>query len=275
MEDRSWGCDLYTGHDERIVRRVAITTRCRMLGRKSGCIPGGTAIGNKQHFIVIALSRAVGRVAVRANNPHRGGLSRWARRSRRAGLASWTRRTCRSWITFRAFRILPASCKDGGQGDYNQCSIQLNTFKTRPGRTGSGSIAYKNHARQICVVFSLRGVKPLLGSHSKSITAPGRDRRPTIAAGPPQARWRADATRRTALQEPMRIANEAMTTLRSLARYHNYEIASAAFQIRIVLCSAAVITGTLLLVWVAGGVAIFSIVFTALGLFAPHALHLG
>ncbi len=61
----------------------------------------------------------------------------------------------------------------------------------------------------------------------------------------------------------------------ALARYHNYEIASAAFQIGIVLCSAAVITGTLLLAWVAGGVAILGLAFTALGLFVPHAIHLG
>jgi len=61
----------------------------------------------------------------------------------------------------------------------------------------------------------------------------------------------------------------------ALARYHNYEIASAAFQIGIVLCSAAVITGMLLLAWVAGGVAILGLAFTALGLFVPHAIHLG
>jgi hypothetical protein len=60
----------------------------------------------------------------------------------------------------------------------------------------------------------------------------------------------------------------------SLARYHNYEIASAAFQIGIVLCSAAVITGMFLLAWIAGGVAILGLAFTALGLFAPHAIHL-
>ncbi len=61
----------------------------------------------------------------------------------------------------------------------------------------------------------------------------------------------------------------------ALARYHNYEIASAAFQIGIVLCSAAVVTGTFLLAWAAGGVAVLGLVFTALGLFAPHLLHLG
>ncbi len=38
----------------------------------------------------------------------------------------------------------------------------------------------------------------------------------------------------------------------SLAKYHHYEIASAAFQIGIVLCSAAVITGIIALVWFAG-----------------------
>ncbi len=61
----------------------------------------------------------------------------------------------------------------------------------------------------------------------------------------------------------------------ALARYHNYEFASAAFQIGIVLCSAAVITGMLVLAWIAGGVAVVGLAFTGLGLFAPHLLHLG
>jgi hypothetical protein len=59
----------------------------------------------------------------------------------------------------------------------------------------------------------------------------------------------------------------------ALARYHNYEFASAAFQIGIVLCSAAVITGMLLLAWIAGGAAFLGLVFISLGLFAPHLLH--
>jgi ABC-type nickel/cobalt efflux system permease component RcnA len=61
----------------------------------------------------------------------------------------------------------------------------------------------------------------------------------------------------------------------ALARYHNYEFASAAFQIGIVLCSAAVITGMFVLAWIAGGVAVLGLVFITLGLFAPHLLHLG
>jgi ABC-type nickel/cobalt efflux system permease component RcnA len=61
----------------------------------------------------------------------------------------------------------------------------------------------------------------------------------------------------------------------ALARYHNYELASAAFQIGIVLCSAAVVTGMLALAWGATGVAFLGVLFTSLGLFAPHLLHLG
>lgn len=59
-----------------------------------------------------------------------------------------------------------------------------------------------------------------------------------------------------------------------LARYHNYEFASAAFQIGIVLCSAAIVTGMAILVWVAGGLAAVGIAFVSLGLLAPHLLHL-
>jgi hypothetical protein len=61
----------------------------------------------------------------------------------------------------------------------------------------------------------------------------------------------------------------------ALAKYHNYELSSAAYQIGIVLASASVITGMIWLAWAAGGLGIVGLAFTALGLFAPHALHLG
>jgi hypothetical protein len=60
----------------------------------------------------------------------------------------------------------------------------------------------------------------------------------------------------------------------SLARYHHYELASAAFQIGIVLASATVITGIVALAFLAGGLGVVGLVFTAIGLFAPHAVHL-
>jgi hypothetical protein len=58
------------------------------------------------------------------------------------------------------------------------------------------------------------------------------------------------------------------------AKYHHYEIASAAFQIGIVLASATIITGMIVLAWVSGLLAVSGIVITALGVYAPHLLHL-
>ena len=60
----------------------------------------------------------------------------------------------------------------------------------------------------------------------------------------------------------------------AMARYHHYEIASAAFQIGIVLASATVITGMVALSFLAGALGIVGIGFMAIGLFAPHAVHL-
>jgi hypothetical protein len=90
------------------------------------------------------------------------------------------------------------------------------------------------------------------------------------------ARYRSEPETREGTTELMERAKEAEQERdTALARYHNFEIASAAFQIGIVLCSAAVITGMVILAWVAGGVAVIGIVFMALGLLAPQALHLG
>jgi uncharacterized protein HemX len=60
----------------------------------------------------------------------------------------------------------------------------------------------------------------------------------------------------------------------ALAQYHHYEIASAAFQIGIVLASATIITGMMALAWISGLLALAGLAFTAIGLFGPHAVHL-
>jgi hypothetical protein len=60
----------------------------------------------------------------------------------------------------------------------------------------------------------------------------------------------------------------------AMAKYHHFEVASAAFQIGIVLASATIITGMIALAWISGLLALTGIAFTAIGLFAPHALHL-
>lgn len=60
----------------------------------------------------------------------------------------------------------------------------------------------------------------------------------------------------------------------ALAKYHHYEFGSAAFQIGIVLASATVITGMVVLSYMAGALGAVGLAFMALGLFAPHVLPL-
>jgi hypothetical protein len=61
---------------------------------------------------------------------------------------------------------------------------------------------------------------------------------------------------------------------RALAKYHSFEFGSAAFQIAIVLASSFLITQVVYLLWGAIGVGGVGLLFTALGLFAPNAMHL-
>jgi len=61
---------------------------------------------------------------------------------------------------------------------------------------------------------------------------------------------------------------------RTLAAYHQYEVASAALQLAIVLASATVITNVALLMWGAIGLGVVGAVFCVIGLVAPTAIHL-
>ncbi|HEY2243881.1 MAG: DUF4337 domain-containing protein [Xanthobacteraceae bacterium] len=60
----------------------------------------------------------------------------------------------------------------------------------------------------------------------------------------------------------------------ALEKYHHYELASAAFQVGIVLASAAVITGMVALAWLGGALGVLGLALTLFGFFAPHALPL-
>jgi len=60
----------------------------------------------------------------------------------------------------------------------------------------------------------------------------------------------------------------------AMARYHHYELASAVFQIGIVLASAEIITGMVVLGWISGVLGLVGLAFTAIGFWAPHAVHL-
>ena len=58
----------------------------------------------------------------------------------------------------------------------------------------------------------------------------------------------------------------------ALARYHNYEFASAAFQIGIVLASATIITSMMVLSWISIALGASGLAFMAFGLWMPHAM---
>jgi Domain of unknown function (DUF4337) len=78
---------------------------------------------------------------------------------------------------------------------------------------------------------------------------------------------------RKELSERAKEAEESRNL--ALAKYHHYELASAAFQIGIVLASAAVITGAIALAWLSGALGVIGLAILGLGLYAPHALDLG
>jgi hypothetical protein len=89
------------------------------------------------------------------------------------------------------------------------------------------------------------------------------------------ARYRSEPETREGteqLAERAKVAEEERDLAE--AKYHHYELASAAFQIGIVLASATIITGILALAWISGLLTLVGITFTALGIFMPHLLHL-
>jgi hypothetical protein len=61
---------------------------------------------------------------------------------------------------------------------------------------------------------------------------------------------------------------------RAMAAYHQYELASAAVQIAIVLASAAIVTGAMALAWIGAGLGLVGIAFCLIGFVAPTAVHL-
>jgi len=58
------------------------------------------------------------------------------------------------------------------------------------------------------------------------------------------------------------------------AKYHHFELGSAAFQIAIVLASATIITGIVALAWISGLLMLAGIAVTAFGILQPHLLPL-
>jgi cation transport ATPase len=89
------------------------------------------------------------------------------------------------------------------------------------------------------------------------------------------ARYRSEPSTHEGTEELAERAKHAEEE-RNLAteKYHHFEIASAAFQIAIVLASATIITGMIWLAWISGVLTLAGIAVTALGIFNPHLLPL-
>jgi Domain of unknown function (DUF4337) len=84
-------------------------------------------------------------------------------------------------------------------------------------------------------------------------------------------RWESDPERK----EGMKELREKATGLEhrrdhKLEQYHNYEFASAALQIGIVLASASIITSMVGLAWLSGVAGLVGLGFMILGLYAPE-----
>jgi len=89
------------------------------------------------------------------------------------------------------------------------------------------------------------------------------------------ARYRSEPSTREGSEELSERAKRAEEE-RDLAteKYHHFELASAAFQIGIVLASASIITRMMALAWVSGGLTLAGVAIGLLGIFNPHLLPL-
>jgi Domain of unknown function (DUF4337) len=86
-------------------------------------------------------------------------------------------------------------------------------------------------------------------------------------------RWESDPEKREGMKELSEKAKHLEERRdHKLEQYHNYEIASAALQIGIVLASASIITSMVILAWLSGALGLVGLAFMGIGLYAPDLL---
>ncbi|MCO6415523.1 DUF4337 domain-containing protein [Siccirubricoccus sp. KC 17139] len=96
-----------------------------------------------------------------------------------------------------------------------------------------------------------------------------------------QRAWRDSAQRWESEPETGEGRRELMNRARaaehhrdvSMAAYHHYEYASAAFQVAIVMASSSIVTGVPALAVAGGVVGLVGVALTGIGYFAPEAVH--
>src|SRR5580704_1644488 len=83
-------------------------------------------------------------------------------------------------------------------------------------------------------------------------------------------RWESDPDKKEGMKELSEKAKQLEARRdHKLEQYHNYEIASAALQIGIVLASASIITSMVILAWLGGALGLVGLAFMGIGLYAP------
>ena len=88
-------------------------------------------------------------------------------------------------------------------------------------------------------------------------------------------RYRSEPETNEGSQELAKRAQEAEKKhKKALEKYHHYEVSSAAFQIAIVLASAAIITGAAWLLLGCYGLAGLGLFFLGVGIFKPELIHI-
>ena len=105
--------------------------------------------------------------------------------------------------------------------------------------------------------------------------APERMKRQSEAWKKTAERYESEPDKGEGRRELQARAIEAQNkSTRAMAAYHQYELASAAVQIAIVLASAEIITGVAAMLWISAGLGVIGVLFCLLGFFAPTAIHL-
>ena len=149
----------------------------------------------------------------------------------------------------------------------------------------TGAISYNIEAANLWAFFQAKNIRRtvvLTAAEEMTVNTPAAPEIIKAAAikqidswGETAARYRSEPDTQEGTMELAKRAKAAeMKRDTAMAKHHHYEVASAAFQIGIVLASATVITGMMLLTWLAVGFGGIGLVFTLIGLFAPHAVHL-
>ncbi len=144
----------------------------------------------------------------------------------------------------------------------------------------NASLSANIHANDLWSFYQAKSIRMTTIRSSADVlelTMPGNE-----AAARKAAEWRATAQRYDSEPETGEGRKELSAKAKAaeaqrdhaLAAYHQFEFGAAALQISIVLCSAAVVTGTLLLAYIAGGLGLIGIVFGLLGWLAPTLVHL-